>query len=126
MKRFGVEVHELAVLRETHGRKDLRRGVKWEEFKKAVETVKGERWGQFVNRYGDWGRDLALWIARRRGGMTLRDLGEKAGGKDYSAVSEAIRQFDRKQRKNAPARDALRRSLRILTPLSSEYPSISR
>lgn len=102
------------VLRETHGRKDLRREVTWEEVVKAVETVKGESWEKFGNRYGDWGRDLALWIARRRAGLTLRELGEQAGGMDYSAVSEAIRQFDRKRLENPNVQKSVRESLRIL------------
>ena len=102
------------VLRETHGRKDLRREVAWAEVVKAVETVKEAKWETFVNRYDDWGRDMTLWIARRRGGMTLRELGEEAGGMDYSAVSEAIRQFDHKRHKNPQIRRALRDSLRIL------------
>ena len=102
------------VLRETHGRKDLRREVAWAEVVKAVETVKEAKWATFVNHYGDWGRDMTLWIARRRGGMTLRELGEEAGGMDYSAVSEAIRQFDHKRIENPQIRRALRDSLRIL------------
>ena len=52
-------------------------------------------WDVFAGRYGDWGRDLALWLARRHAGMTLKDLGAKAGGMDYSAVSEAVRRFER-------------------------------
>ena len=59
-------------------------------------------------------RDLALWIARTRGGVTLRELGEKAGGLDYSAVSEAIRRFERKQLKTSPVRGALNRVLEML------------
>lgn len=87
------------VTRETHGRKALRQEVTWEEVVEAVEKVKGEPWEDFVNRHGDWGRDIALWIARRRGGMTLKALGEKAGGMDYSAVSEAIRSLDKRRTK---------------------------
>ncbi|HMP74292.1 MAG TPA: transposase [Kiritimatiellia bacterium] len=114
-ERFTSSMRAKAVvLRETQGRKALRREVTWEQVITAVETVKGERWDQFMDRHGDWGRDLALWIARRRGGMTLRELGEKAGGMDYSAVSEAIRQFDRNHRKSAPEREALKSSLEIL------------
>lgn len=82
------------ISRETHHRKELLREVPWADVVKAVEAVKGEKWKAFVNRHGDWGRDLALWIGRRRGYMTLRQLGDEAGDMDYSAVSEAVR--DRK------------------------------
>ena len=114
-ERFAKKVRGKAtVQRETHGRKAFGREVRWEEVVRAVECIKGERWEQFADRYGDWGRDLALWIARRRGGLTLRELGMKAGGMDYSAVSEAIRQFDRKKHKNPEVRNALKRSREIL------------
>ena len=36
--------------------------------RRAVERVKGERWERFANRYGDWGRDLGLWLGRTKGG----------------------------------------------------------
>ena len=32
----------------------------------AVEEVKGERWEEFRDRHGDWGRDAALYLGRRR------------------------------------------------------------
>ncbi len=114
-ERFAKAMREKAdVQRETHGRKELRREVSWEDVVQAVERVKGERWPQFVDRHGDWGRDLALWVARRRGGMTLKELGEESGGMDYSAVSEAIRRFDRKRHRHPPVRAALKTTLIML------------
>jgi REP element-mobilizing transposase RayT len=113
--KFAETMREKAeVMRETHGRGTLRREVEWEEVVKAVESVKGEPWKDFVNRYGDWGRDLALWIARKRGGMTLKELGEAVGGMDYSAVSEAIRYFERKRLKQRDVRQTRDQALRIL------------
>ena len=82
-------------MRETQGRGALRREASWPEVVRAVERVKGERWSDFVDRYGDWGRELAFWLGRRRCGMTLQELGAQAGGVDYSAVSESIRHFER-------------------------------
>jgi hypothetical protein len=64
--------------------------VEWETIVRAMETVKKEKWEDFCHRYGDWGRDLALYIGRRDGGMKLKDLGEKAGGMDYSSVAMAV------------------------------------
>ena len=103
-----------AVSRETQGRHALRREVRWPEVVKAVEDVHGEAWADFADRYGDWGRDLALWIAHRRSGLTLRELGVHAGGMDYSAVSEAIRTFERTRSARPEIRRALRRVRRIL------------
>jgi len=103
-----------AIVRESRGRRALQNEVTWDEVVAAVEAVKGETWEDFVGRHGDWGRDLALWVARRRARLKLTELGEKAGGMDYSAVSEAVRRFERKQAKQPAVRNALRRTLHIL------------
>ena len=114
-ERFAKEMRARArIRRETQGRRTLRQEVAWEEIVKAVEQVQGRPWESFFNQHGDGGRDLALWLARTRGGLTLRELGEKAGGLDYSAVSEAVRRFERKQRQSTPVRAALRRVLEML------------
>lgn len=44
---------------------------------------------------GEWHlqRDLVLWVARRCTGLTLAELGRKAGGMDYAAVTMAVRRF---------------------------------
>ena len=63
---------------------------------RAVEAVKGEAWIEFRDRHGDWGRDLALYLARRHCGLTLAELGARAGGLRYAAVGPAIRSFERK------------------------------
>jgi len=48
-------------------------------------------------------------VARRSTGLTLRELGARAGGLDYAAVSEAIRYFERRRVRREDARDALKR-----------------
>ena len=79
-----------------------------------MERVKGERWPDFRDRHGDWGRDLALWLARHRAGLTLRQLGKAAGGMDYSAVSEAIRHFERVHLRTRPVRVARQQTCQFL------------
>ena len=59
----------------------------------AVEKVKGEKWESFRDRHGDWGRDLVMYLARRRCGMKLAELGAALGGLDYATVSVAVRRF---------------------------------
>ena len=53
-------------------------------------------------------------MARRRAGLTLAALGARAGGMDYSAVSEAIRRFERNREKRSEIGKALRQVLQIL------------
>jgi REP element-mobilizing transposase RayT len=56
---------------------------------RAIESVRGERWDDFVGRHGDYGRDLALHIGRQKCGLTLRELGKEAGGMTVPGVAKA-------------------------------------
>ena len=58
---------------------------------------------------GDGDRDWNLWAARRRGGLTLGELGWKAGNMDYSAVSMAIRGFETRAKLKAQFMETLSR-----------------
>ena len=62
-------------------------------FSGVVERLGGEQWSAFSERPGDKRRDLVLWVARRCSGLTLAELGRKAGGMDYAAVTMAVRRF---------------------------------
>jgi len=59
----------------------------------VVERLKGEEWGQFRNRHGDWGRDLVPYLGTSAGALKLRELGEACGGMDYAGVSMAVKRF---------------------------------
>jgi len=56
--------------------------------------VRGEDWNDFAERWGDPGAALAMWVARRCTGLTLCEIGEGIGGRDYAAVAMAIRRVD--------------------------------
>ena len=81
--------------REARWKRDLRRRVSLEDAIRAVEQIRGEKYEDFVHRRGDWGTPLAMWLARRCCGMTLREIGTALGGKDYAAVSDRLRRFER-------------------------------
>jgi len=81
---------------------------------RAVEITKGETWAQFRDRHGDRGRDMVLWLARQQSGLTLQELGEKAGGIDYRSVSSAIRRMSRDLNKDRKLRRAINRALHHL------------
>ena len=75
----------------------------WSEVVRSLEKARGEPWGEWAGRHGDPGLAMALYVARRRTGLTLRELGEAAGGMDYTAVSMAIKRFgERLARDQAP------------------------
>ena len=57
---------------------------------------------------GDWGRDLVWYVGRKLGGMSLKALGERAGGSDYATVSAAIKRMERRLEKDSALRDKVR------------------
>jgi len=65
----------------------------------------GEPWSAFRERHGDKRRYLVLGVARRCTGLTLAEVGRKAGGMDDAAVTMAMRRFSLAcQRDKAPAK----------------------
>jgi REP element-mobilizing transposase RayT len=82
--------------REQPALRKLEQRLQWPDIVSVLEQVKGERWDDFSNRHGDWGRDAALWLGRRRGRYTLSELGQLAGGVDYAAVGQAISRFGKR------------------------------
>ena len=73
---------------ETNAR-SWRRLLPFAEVVRAIESVRGERWDDFIGRHGDYGRDLALHIGRLKCGLTLRELGKEAGGMTVPCVAKA-------------------------------------
>jgi len=66
----------------------------WAAVRGSVERVKGEPWAQFATRHGDTGRDVALYVLRREGGLTLRAAGQRVGLPNYNAAAQAIRRLN--------------------------------
>jgi len=79
--------------REQPGIQRLNKRTTFGDIVTAMETITGEKWEGFANRMGDPRRDMVLEIARRRCGMTLKDLGKAAGGLDYRCVATAVRRI---------------------------------
>lgn len=73
----------------------------------AVESMKGEPWERFRDRYGDEGRDMVLWLGRQRCGMTHTELSVAVGGMSAVAVSSAVRTLESRRRRDGSLRDVL-------------------
>jgi len=59
-----------------------------------VEKKLGRKWDDFAHRYGDPGRDLVLYLARRRSGMTMAQIAKELGDLDYRAAAKAAQRFE--------------------------------
>ncbi len=86
--------------REIKGKQVLRRRAAFEDVIKAVEDVKGEKYGDYAERRGDWGKPLVLLMARMYCGMTLKEIGSAVGGMDYAAVQIKIKRFEKRAEKS--------------------------
>jgi REP element-mobilizing transposase RayT len=102
---------QIEAKREHSGRRALRGRCSWAEVVRAVEKARGEPWAQFAGRRGDPGLAMALYVARRCTGLTLRALGEAAGGMDYTAVGMAIKRFEQRLAKEKALRGMIERLL---------------
>ena len=80
----------------------------------AVEQIKGEPWARFRDRYGDWGRELVLYLGRKQCGLRLKALGEAVGGVDYAAVSVGIKRFEQRLAKESGLQRLVQRANRML------------
>jgi REP element-mobilizing transposase RayT len=100
--------------RETTGKRRLRQRTSFADVVGVVEKVRGEAGEQFMSRRGDWGRPLVLHLARRFCGMTLREIGERAGGMDYAAVSVMLKRFALRVQKDRKLRSILNRASAML------------
>jgi hypothetical protein len=69
------------------------RRIPFESIVSVVESVKGESWTSFHQRYGDWGTGMVLYLCRMHSGLTLQQIGDTAAGMAYKAVYERVRRF---------------------------------
>lgn len=70
--------------------RQLRGWVTFDDVRTAVEKVHAAPWKDFVDRRGDWGRDVALVVAHRHTGMTYTELA-RVVGMNPRTVASAIR-----------------------------------
>jgi REP element-mobilizing transposase RayT len=90
-KRFAQKLTTGAAADDRERRKVGKRPT-LDEIIRAVEKVRGERWEQFRDRHGDYGRDLVMHLGRRKGGLGIRTLADVAGI-EYMSAATAIRRF---------------------------------
>ena len=97
------------------GRRQLAAPVSLARILQVVERQRGQDWASFAQRHGDWGRDLALYVARKRSGLTLRQIGAGLGGVEYKAAGKAIQRFEARLLRDGARRQAVNACLAALS-----------
>ena len=83
---------------------------------RSVEAARDAAWAEMVSQRGDWGRDLALYVGRMHGGMTLQELARQAD-MNLDTVQTCVLRV----RRRLPKDVALRRHLsRVLDGVARE------
>jgi REP element-mobilizing transposase RayT len=101
--------------REQPGLTELTETIGLDGIAAAVAREKGEAWEDFVDRRKDWGRDMALLLARRHTAKTNRELAEWGGGMSDSAVAHAIKRFEQKMEDHPQLREIYARLLQQMS-----------
>ncbi len=101
----------LSVSDEQPDRVFLKKRIPIENVVAVVEDLKGEKWEDFKGRHGDTGKPLVLYLARKRSGSTLKEIGDWVGGMSYKAVSRAIYRFEEKLDKDKALSNLAKKAL---------------
>jgi hypothetical protein len=81
------------VTKEQPARQQVLKRVTVAQVVAVVERQRGEPWAGFAQRHGDWGRELVLYLARQRTGLTLKEIGTALGIEEYKTVGKAVQRF---------------------------------
>jgi len=86
----------------------------WASVVACLEKVKGEKWEEFRDRHGDSGRNLALYLGRREGGLTLAELAKGAGLKGEASVAMCVMGFGARLDQDPAERERLKTVTQML------------
>ncbi len=119
-----VKRHLPKVSSEQPDARRMRRLVPFEDIVTVVEKEKGRLWDDFRNCHGDNGRDLVLYLARMKSGLTLAEIGRCAGGIEYKTVGKAVQRFRQQTAKNRKLARETRKCMEKLSNVDcAEKPS---
>jgi hypothetical protein len=80
----------------------------------AVEKVKGGKWAQFRDAYGDTGRDMALHLGRRLCGMKLRELAKAVELRNYGVVATNVKRYEVRLERDRAEKALVKQVLELL------------
>jgi hypothetical protein len=77
----------------------------------AIEKVKGRKWSDFRDPYGDMGRDMALYLGRRLCGLKLAELPQRVDLRNYGVVATNAKRCERRLARDRPEQAEMKRVL---------------
>ena len=80
----------------------------------AVEEVKGRKWAEFRDEYGDSGRDMALYLGWRLCGLKLAELAREAEIRNYGVVATNGRRYQLRLERDRAEKSRMAEVLRLL------------
>lgn len=91
--------------------------VSWEQLVGTAEVERGERWEDWVERYGDWTRDAVLYVAVRHLGYGLSEIYQRVPGLKYQAAAQAVKRIAARRENDPECAAFLRRLTAKLSKL---------
>ena len=95
-------------------RKANKGSMNWETITFAVSQVWGKDWATLQSGYGNGAVAAALYLGRNYSDITLRQLGELAGGMKYPAVTMSVRRFAKRLQSDKALAEKLIRLKKML------------
>ncbi len=80
----------------------------------AIEEVKGRKWAEFRDQYGDSGWDIALYLGRRLCGLKLAELARRVELRNYGVVATNVKRYERRLARDRTEKGRLKRVLALM------------
>jgi REP element-mobilizing transposase RayT len=80
----------------------------------AIEKVKGRKWADFRDQYGDTGRDMALYLGRRLCGLKLTELAQEVGLRNYGVVATNAKRYEGRLARDRIEKARMKQVLKLL------------
>ncbi len=80
----------------------------------AIEKVKGRKWADFRDQYGDTGLDMALYLGRRLCEPKLAELAQVVDLRNYGVVGTNAKRYERRLERDRTEKARMKQVLELL------------
>jgi hypothetical protein len=87
----------------------------WGRIVEAAVEARGRPWKEQLEAYGEWGRDGAIYVAVRYGGLRLAEVVRGVPGLKYMAAAQGMQRFAARLETDEEARRFVSRLRRTMS-----------